>query len=94
MLNQYAIELLMLSVSSGLIVNFLKKFNVGRDVYATVLLPLFVFVAGYSLRLSGDKEMIDIGYFFTDFSFLFVYIVFAISFLLGQIKYWKIGQKN
>ena len=94
MIIQYSIEFLVLAVSSVLLVNFLRKFRTVKQIYTLVILPLLLFVIGFSMRLSNEKDFIDLGFFFTDFSFLFVYLMFAISFLLGQIKYWKIDRKN
>lgn len=83
-----AIEIIVLAVSSKLLGDFLRNFRIPKRVLVLVLFPLLVFVTGFSLRLSGEKEMIDLGFFFTEFSFLFVYLILAVALILGQIKYW------
>ncbi len=53
------------------------------------LCPLFIFSIGFIFRLTDNKVLIDLGYYFTEYSFLFIYILFAITFFLGQLRYWK-----
>jgi hypothetical protein len=84
------VELTVLIVSSAVLLGFVSKFKVPRRVFVLVMLPLSLFVIGFALRLSGEKELVDVGSFFTDFSFLVVYLIFAVSFVLGQVKYWKL----
>jgi len=50
-----------------------------------------IFTIGFSLRLSKNQNIIDMGYFMTDISFLFIEILFTIALILGQMKYWKIN---
>ncbi|HLC77455.1 MAG TPA: hypothetical protein VJH04_04600 [archaeon] len=90
MLYQYLAELVTLLIASILLVSFLRRFSTIKQLYCLVLLPLMLFFMGFSMRLSGERDFIDLGYFFTDFSFLYVYLIFALSFLLGQVKYWKL----
>jgi predicted tellurium resistance membrane protein TerC len=78
-----------ISVYSAVLLKFLEKFEVRKRNLLIFLLPLFLFTAGYYLRLTGTREFIDIGFFFTDSSYLFVYMLFAIFLMLGQLKYWK-----
>jgi hypothetical protein len=52
-------------------------------------MPLFMFVIGFSLRISGNKEMIDFGYFMTELATLSATILFVTCMFLGQLKYWK-----
>jgi len=54
-----------------------------------LLFPLWLFGLGFSLRLMMDKSLIDLGYFLTDFSTLFVTILFTLFLFLGQLRYWK-----
>lgn len=83
------VEILVLSVAFILVHNFLKTFRLRRKYTAPMVFPLVLFTAGFSLRLSGVQEMMDIGFFFTDFTFVFIYILFTASFMMGQIRYWK-----
>jgi hypothetical protein len=64
-------------------------FSLRKDMRLLFFFPILLFVSGFSLRLTEMKMAIDLGYFFTDFSFLFVYILFSFAFLTGQIRYWK-----
>jgi hypothetical protein len=54
-----------------------------------LFLPMAVFGFGYCLRFSGKPPIIDLGFFLTDFSGLFVSVLFTTFLLLGQLKYWK-----
>jgi hypothetical protein len=83
------IEALTAATAGILLVALMKMFSARKRIVAVVFFPLAAFSLGFYLRLTGIKEAIDIGFFFTDFSFLFVYILFALAFLLGQMKYWK-----
>jgi hypothetical protein len=86
---QLFVELIVLSLASVLMANFLGKFGISRSSKAVVMFPPALFTLGFSLRLSGLQPAVDLGFFMTDFSFLFTYLVFASSFVLGQLKYWK-----
>lgn len=76
-------------VGAGFLIYLLRIFTKKKNLILIVLFPVVVFGIGYTLRLSSVKEGVDLGFFFTDFSFLFVYLVFAMAFLLGQIRYWR-----
>jgi len=82
-------ETLTVAVAGTLLLGLIRKFSSKAPLKAVVLFPLLSFVIGFSLRLSGPEEIIDLGFFFTDFSFLFVYILFTIALLLGQLRYWE-----
>ena len=89
MLAEYtAVENAVIAISVGMLSSFLNNFAVPRNAYALLFLPLAIFSAGFFLRLTGEKELVDAGFFLTEFSFLLVYITFTASLVLGQIKYW------
>ncbi|HUW21333.1 MAG TPA: hypothetical protein VMW41_01560 [Candidatus Bathyarchaeia archaeon] len=83
-------ETVVFIISSRLIFSLLRDFKVSRKKAVYFLLPLLVYSAGFSLRLTGDKSLIDLGFFFTDFSTIFVTVLFSLCLYLGQLKYWKI----
>jgi len=60
-----------------------------KNIIIFPLIPLRLFCFGYILRLTDYQSIIDIGYFFTDISFLLIYVTFATGVILGQLKYWK-----
>jgi len=66
-----------------------RKFKVHARYVSVFLVPLSFFTLGYQLRLSGISKSVDLGFFLTDSSYLFVYVLFAFFLLLGQLKYWK-----
>lgn len=88
-LTYLAAEIAVLLVASALVINFLRVFGIRKNYTVIMMFPLFIFTLGFSLRLSGIREIVDLGFFFTDFTFVFIYIMFTASFMLGQIKYWK-----
>lgn len=70
------------------ILRFLKLFA-RLDITIFFLVPLAMFSIGFCLRLSGNTDIVDLGYFFTESSYLIVYILFSIAIVLGQIRYWR-----
>ena len=90
MLEQTMVGIFVVAFSLAVLISFVRKFSKNFHLLLLATMPLMIFVLGYSMRLTGGKNVIDMGYFFTDLSFLFVYLLFAISFILGQLKYWKI----
>jgi len=72
-----------------LITRFISAFKIKREYFLLFIFPLFIFTLGFSMRLTEIKSMVGLGFFFTDFSFLFVYLLFAIALMLGQLRYWK-----
>jgi len=81
--------LLLLLFFSLLIIVLFRKF--GRDLKIVLLFiaPLLVFCLGFVLRLSTRPPMVDLGFFLTEFSGLFISVLFAACLLLGQLRYWK-----
>jgi len=86
---QIFIVLSVLAISLIALDFIMKKFALHLRIKALLLLPVLLFVCGYLMRLTENKGIVDTGFFLTDFSYLFVYLLFAMSFLLGQLKYWK-----
>lgn len=80
---------LLLVVFSKLLLNILRDFGVKIKYSWYLLFPLWLFGLGFSLRLTINKSLIDLGYFLTDFSTFFVTVLFTLFLFLGQIKYWK-----
>ena len=86
---QILVIFLFFGLFSALTTILLKRFGVGGAKGIFFLVPLFFFCLGFSLRLTEAKALVDTGYFLTEFSYLFVYTLFAIFLFLGQIRYWK-----
>jgi len=74
---------------SYLVLIIFKKF--GRKLREGIffICPILIFSLGFLLRLSEKEELIDLGYFLTGISVLFLSVLFAIFLFLGQLKYWK-----
>lgn len=86
---QIFVILLVLTLFSLLTIVLFRRFN--REL-KFVLLPVVLLVAfciGFVLRLAGEPSVVALGFFLTEFSGLYVSVVFAICLLLGQMKYWK-----
>ncbi|NYZ60489.1 hypothetical protein H0O01_02215 [Candidatus Micrarchaeota archaeon] len=58
-----------------------------RKITLVFLAVVLLFSAGFAMRLNPDGEIIDLGYYLTDFSFLLAYLLIAVAALLGQAKY-------
>jgi len=41
------------------------------------------------MRLLPTEEIVDLGFFFTEVSNMYLYVLFVLALLLGQLKYWK-----
>jgi hypothetical protein len=87
---QIVAELSVLVASFIFLDYLMKKFKLRLSLKSLLFFPLVVFVIGFSLRLSESKPVIDTGYFMTEFTYVFIYLIFAMAVLLGQLKYWKI----
>lgn len=74
---------------SALIVVLFKRFIKKGRLFILLIIPLFVFCLGFSLRLTGKQGLVDLGYFLTEISALFLTILFTLFLFLGQLKYWK-----
>lgn len=69
---------------------FLRRYRTQLIDFFPLFLVLCLFAFGFGLRLSGKQAFIDFGYFLTDISYLFTYLLFTAALILGQKKYWKI----
>ena len=90
--TQIMIELTTLTFFSVLLVSFLKKFKVTKITYILAISPILAFTIGFTMRLSGVQGWVDTGFFFTEFSHLFVWTLFVLCGVLGQLKYWKVNK--
>ena len=82
---------LVLIVMIILLSRFLTRFKTKKGIFLSVFFVIILFSVGFSLRLSGEQEFIDFGFYLTEISFLFTYVIFTVALLLGQIKYWKVS---
>jgi len=78
-----------LALFSFLIAALFKKFGREKRMVILFTIPLLVFCVGFIFRMSETQGIVDLGFFLTDFSGLFISTLFAICILLGQLKYWK-----
>ncbi len=87
--NQVSVIGIVFGLYSLLIILFFRRFS--KDLrFPLILITVFaVYSVGFLMRLNGNKEQVDLGFFLTDFSALFLTALFTASLLLGQIKYWK-----
>ena len=74
---------------SLLVVLLLQQFNRDLKIALLFIIPLLFFSLGFVLRMSAKPLIVDLGFFLTEFSSLFVSILFAMCLLLGQLKYWE-----
>jgi len=80
---------LLLIFYSLLIAALFRKFNRDLKIALFFITPLLVFSVGFVFRLSVKPPIVDLGFFLTEFSGLFISILFAICLFLGQLRYWK-----
>lgn len=80
-----------LLIAAALLNNFLSLFKTSwKSFYLIFFIPI-LFSVGFGFRLGQDKEIVDFGFFLTEISYLFTYLLFTAALMLGQKKYWKIS---
>lgn len=72
-----------------LVMQLCKKFTKDLEVLTVLSVPIITFGIGFAMRLAKDQQVIDLGFYFTESSVVFIYVLFTAALLLGQIKYWK-----
>lgn len=85
-------ESVLIAVTSMYIVSLLAlsdKFGVKKRNTLFFLPLLVIFALGYYFRFSETPHLVDMGFFLTDSSYLFVYVLFSFFLMLGQMRYWK-----
>jgi hypothetical protein len=83
-------EVFLLIIFTFLVFNFLTDFGVKKKKGLIFIVPLLTYVVGFSLRLSSIKGLVDLGFFLTEFSTIFVTVLFTLCLYLGQVRYWRI----
>ncbi len=83
-------EVFLLIIFTFLVFNFLGDFGVKKKKGLIFIVPLLTYVVGFSLRLSSVKGLVDLGFFLTEFSTIFVTVLFTLCLYLGQVRYWRI----
>ncbi len=83
-------EVIVLFLLVGLLFSFLVNYRTKLIDFLPLFVVLFLFSFGFGLRLSGQQSFIDFGYFLTEASYLFTYLLFTAALILGQKKYWKL----
>lgn len=73
-----------------LLAKFLAQFKADKKSFAPLFAILAIFTFGFALRLTGQQALIDFGYYFTEISYLFTYVLFTACLILGQKKYWRV----
>lgn len=90
MLLTYVLVTLTLAVYVFLFRRLFRFFLESDALLPIFLLPLMIFVFGFTLRLSKNQSLVDLGFFFTDSAVYFTTLLFTLALILGQIKYWKV----
>ena len=80
-----------LIILSVVLNKFLSQFATKKAAFYPLFLILFMFSTGFAFRLSNNKQLVDFGFFFTEISYLFTYLLFTAALILGQKKYWRLS---
>jgi hypothetical protein len=89
MIYLYLFSPLLICIFYSLVLyNLSEVFRPNLKIIKWFILPLFVYCLGYTLRLSENSKIIDIGFLLCDTTSIFVSLIFAFILVLGQIKYW------
>ena len=83
---------IILLMSTSFLNIIFKNFGLKKERFLIFLWPVFVYGAGFCLRISKNIQLVDLGYFLTGFAGLFLSLVWTIAVFLGQTKYH--GLKN
>jgi len=86
---QILVIIALLVLYSFLVLLFCRRFTKELSLPAMLIFPVIIFCTGFTLRLSGNKPIVDTGYFLTDSSSIFLYTLFTGALILGQLKFWK-----
>ncbi len=86
---QFAGQVVVFAVLVVLLAKFLAQFKADKKSFAPLFAILALFTFGFALRVTGQQALIDFGYFFTEISYLFTYVLFTACLILGQKKYWQ-----
>ena len=78
----------------ALLNGFIGHFKAEKKLFYSLFLLLVLFTAGFSLRLSSNSDVVDLGFFFTEMSQFFTTVLFTAALILGQIRYWRITQQS
>lgn len=68
---------------------FCRRFTKDLKLPLMLFVPIVTFSFGFIMRLSENKQIVDLGFFFTESATIFIYILFTSVLILGQLKYWK-----
>jgi len=68
---------------------FSRRFVKNNQLLLLLITPILIFSIGFLMRLSEHKEIVDAGFFLTESSVMFISVIFAGAFILGQLKYWE-----
>lgn len=81
----------LVAIVTGLLLHFLfRSFRLSIRWVAVFSFPVLLFLVGFILRLSDAKEYVDVGFFFTEYAFLYGSVLLWFAMLAGQIKYWDV----
>ena len=69
--------------------NLFRQFRLKARMTVLFIPVLVIFSVGYILRLNLNLDLINLGFYLTDFTSFFASILFAAFLFLGQLKYWK-----
>ena len=75
----------------AIVLMFCRSFTKDLKLPLVLFVPIVNFSFGFMMRLSENKQIVDLGFFFTESSTIFIYILFTLALILGQLKYWKKG---
>lgn len=79
----------LLGLYSFLILIFCRRFTKELSLPVILIFPVIIFSVGFGLRFSENKPIVDLGYFLTESTSIFLYALFTGALILGQFKYWK-----
>lgn len=68
---------------------FFKQFKDTKTLQI-IGIVLIMFTIGFAMRLTQNEEVVNLGYYLTEISYLFTYLLFTAALILGQKKYWNI----
>jgi hypothetical protein len=87
---QIAVIGILVLLYSCLLVVIFRKFGLKTKDACFFIVPLIIYSVGFVLRVNHNIDVVNLGYYLTDFTGLFVTVLFTSFLLFGQLKFWKI----
>lgn len=71
---QIVSQIIVLIVLLFLLDNFISQFKTNKKTFYPLITIIIIFTVGFAMRLLGNQEVINLGFYLTEVSYIFIYI--------------------